>query len=202
MVTIHPTATLDAVTARADGQAHGRAARQPAARDDASRTRRTSTGHPTRRTASTALVRTVDGTEVPAAGRWRVPSSYVAVSFRGGGRLVRRVHGRLRADDGLIVIGDDPLSSTIDLPIDVTTIRTGHSRLDHELGHRLGDALGAPIVAFHGRLQGCLSLDEWTVTGALRGPALTLPTSATATYRGVFRRPGGAGALWLTQAVR
>jgi polyisoprenoid-binding protein YceI len=145
-----------------------------------------------------ALVRTVDGAELPAPGRWDIPTSHVALTVRAGGRLFGRVDARLRASSGgSLVIGEDPHDSGIVLPIDVDSIDSGHADRDREIRDRLVECFGEPIT-FSGRPARPLGPAKWTLAGALTGPRTTVPLTATVRYHGVFRRPAGSGALWLT----
>ena len=85
------------------------------------------------RHASSDLIRTVDGVELPSPGLWNIPSGWASIELSIPQFFGRAVRTNLRLKQGLIAIADDPAHSTANLTLDATSLRTGHPTRDRFL---------------------------------------------------------------------
>ena len=65
-----------------------------------------------------SATRTVNGTELPAAGRWQVDPGHAEVGFVGRHFGLTKVRGRFTGVDGVVVVADDPAESSVEVTID------------------------------------------------------------------------------------
>ena len=83
-------------------------------------------------TDATPLTRTVDGTEVPAAGTYQLDASHSHVGFSVRHVMVSKTKGRFAEVEGTVVIADDPLQSSVEVEIAAASIDTrDHGRDEH-----------------------------------------------------------------------
>jgi polyisoprenoid-binding protein YceI len=83
--------------------------------------------------ASSDLVRTVDGVELPAPGLWNIPTGWASIELSVPRLFGRALRTRARLMQGMIAIADDPTHSTADLTLDAASLRTGHPARDRYL---------------------------------------------------------------------
>ena len=73
-------------------------------------------------TPSPVIGRTVNSTEVPVAGKWRIDPGHAEVAFIGRHFMLTKVHGRFTEVEGTIEIADDPADSTVEVTIGMASV--------------------------------------------------------------------------------
>jgi polyisoprenoid-binding protein YceI len=144
-----------------------------------------------------AFVRSVDGIELPAAGRWRIDPGHTEVGFIGRHLVFTKVRGRFLAVDGYVDIALDPNDSVVDVTIDMASVDSGDATRDVHL--RSGDLFDVdrfPTATFRGGPRG------WTgrrgkLVGDLRIKEVTRTVELDVTYLGAVADPwGGQRAIY------
>ncbi len=77
--------------------------------------------------------RIYEGVEIPLAGSYTLDKSHTTVEFVARHLMITKVRGGFSDFDAKIVIGEDPLDSTVDVTIDAASIHTGESKRDDHL---------------------------------------------------------------------
>lgn len=135
--------------------------------------------------------RTVEGTTLPAAGRWRIDPGHTEVAFVGRHFLVTRVRGRFTDVSGAITVGDEPEASSVDVTIAMASISSGNPDRDaHLRSAELFDVERHPEARFasrHVTWHGA----EGRVVGDLTLHGVTRPVALRVTFEGYVRDPWG-----------
>lgn len=129
--------------------------------------------------------------ERPAAGVWQIDPGHAEVGFVGRHLGLTKVRGRFTGVTGLIVIGEDPASSSVDVTIDMASVASGdQSRDDHLRSPDLFDVGTYPTasyrstaVSFEGRAG--------TIDGELTIKGISRPVRLDADYVGQAVDPWG-----------
>lgn len=116
-------------------------------------------------------------TQIPGyrAGIWKIDDSHSEAAFTVRHLMVTKVRGAFTGLDGLIVTGEDPLDSRVDVTIDASTVNTGNA--DRDAHVRAADFLDVdefPTIEFHStavRPSG----DGFVVSGDLTIRGVTKP---------------------------
>ena len=80
-----------------------------------------------------SITRTVNGIEAPPAGTYLLDESHTHVGFVARHLVVAKTRGRFAAFRGTVVIGEDPLASSVDVEIDAASVDTRDARRDEHL---------------------------------------------------------------------
>ncbi len=150
-------------------------------------------------TASQQITRTVDGTEVPAAGRYALDASHSHVGFSVRHVMVSRTKGRFADVTGEVVIGEDPLESSVEVTIDAASIDTRDEKRDEHL--RSADFLDVeqhPTLTYRSRAVRPAGRGRWTVEGDLTIRGVTLPVPLEVAFEGGARDPWGGERIGFT----
>jgi polyisoprenoid-binding protein YceI len=83
-------------------------------------------------TAPTAT-REFAGVPIPGPGTFALDPAHTTASFLARHLMVSKVRGAFKAVAGTIVVGDDPLASSVDVTIDAASIDTGAPDRDNHL---------------------------------------------------------------------
>ncbi len=79
-----------------------------------------------------SVTRTINDTQLPAAGTWQIDPGHAEVGFVGRHFGLTKVRGRFTGVDGAVVVADDPTDSTVQVTIDMRSVSSGdQSRDDH-----------------------------------------------------------------------
>jgi polyisoprenoid-binding protein YceI len=146
----------------------------------------------------TPLTRTVDGTEVPAAGTYTIDSSHTEVGFSVRHLMVSKTKGRFGGVRGTVTIAEDPAQSAVEVEIDVESIDTRDAGRDEHL--RSADFFDVevhPTITYRStsvRPEG----RDWHVEGDLTVRGVTLPVPLTVTFEGAATSPWGTTAIGFT----
>src|SRR5262245_9457050 len=77
--------------------------------------------------------RTYEGTQIPDAGTYSFDVSHSHVGFSVRHLVVAKTRGSFASFDGTLVIGEDPLESSIEVAIDATSVATRDEQRDGHL---------------------------------------------------------------------
>lgn len=66
-------------------------------------------------------------------GTWNVDASHSTVGFTARHLMITKVHGRFTEFSGQIVVGDDPLQSSVTASVNLASVSTGDAKRDEHL---------------------------------------------------------------------
>jgi polyisoprenoid-binding protein YceI len=141
--------------------------------------------------APTASVRVVDGTELPAPGRWQIDPGHTEVGFVGRHLIFTKVRGRFRGVEGFVDVAENPDDSVVEVTIDMRSVDSGDETRDEHL--RSGDLFDVerfPTATFRGRANGW-SGRNGTLVGELTIKDVTKPVTLDVEYLGFVTDPWG-----------
>lgn len=153
-------------------------------------------------TTAIAPVRTVDGIEVPAAGTFQLDASHSHVGFSVRHVMVSRTKGRFAEVDGTVVIGEDPLDSSVEVTIQAASIDTRDETRDGHL--RSPDFLDVevfPTLAYRSTKVSPAGKGRWTVEGELTVKDVTRPVPLEVTFEGGAKDPWGGERIGFTASA-
>jgi polyisoprenoid-binding protein YceI len=135
--------------------------------------------------------RTVDGVQLPEAGRWEVDRSHSSVEFVVRHLMVSKVRGRFGEFSGVLHIADVPEESSVDVVIDAAGIDTRDSGRDEHLRSQdFLDIATYPTLAF--RSTGVRQAGgRWAVDGELTVKGITRPVTLDVEFEGAVANPWG-----------
>jgi polyisoprenoid-binding protein YceI len=142
-------------------------------------------------TDTTSATRTVDGLEVPAAGTYAIDASHTHVGFVARHLVVAKSRGEFGSFRGSVVIGDDPLASSVEVEIDMASVDTRDAGRDEHL--RSPDFFSVeqyPTMTF--RSTGVRAAKgHFVVDGELTVRDVTRPVELTVKFEGGVTDPWG-----------
>lgn len=142
-------------------------------------------------TTTQTPIRTRDGVELPAPGRWRIDPGHAEVAFVGRHLVFTKVRGRFRGVEGVVEVAEDPDDTRVEVTIDMDTVDSGDATRDEHLrSPDLFDVARYPTARFTGSARG------WSGrTGALAGDLtirdVTRPVELDVELLGVVTDPWG-----------
>ncbi len=140
--------------------------------------------------------RTLDGREVPVAGRWVFDPDHTVMGFLARHMVFTKVRGRCNEFTGSITIGERLEDSTVEATIDAASISTAVDARDEHL--RSADFLDVenhPYITF--RSTG-VDLAGSKLTGDLTVRDITRPVTLAFTYEGTADYPWGGSRTMFT----
>jgi polyisoprenoid-binding protein YceI len=130
----------------------------------------------------TIPTRTIDGSDVPAAGTYVLDPTHSGVHFSVRHLMVSKTKGSFADFDGTITIGEDPLDSSVEVEIRVASIDTREAARDaHLRSADFFDAETHPVITYRSTKVTPAANGRWTVEGDLtvRGVTVAVPLSVT-----------------------
>jgi len=143
-------------------------------------------------TTANPAVRTVDGTEVPAAGAYALDASHSEVGFAVRHLMVSKVRGRFSDVAGTIQIGENPYDSSVSVTIGTASVDTRDEQRDGHL--RSGDFFDAetwPTMTYQSRSVRDAGKGRYVVEGDLTIKGVTRPVPLELTFEGGAADPWG-----------
>ena len=142
------------------------------------------------------LVRTVDGLEVPAAGTYALDVAHSSVSFSVRHLMVSKTKGRFTDFTGTVVIGEDPLDSSVEVEIQVASVDTRDETRDgHLRSADFFDAEAYPVITYRSTRVTPASKGIWRVEGDLTVHGTTVSVPLEVSFEGGAQDPWGGARI-------
>jgi polyisoprenoid-binding protein YceI len=136
--------------------------------------------------------RTYNGTEIPVAGTYTLDANHKRVGFVARHLMVSKVRGQFADATATVVVGEDPLQSSVHATIQAAGITTGQEQRDgHLKSPDFLDVETYPTLEY--RSTGVKEFDgnEFVLTGDLTIRDVTVPVELKVELEGVGRSPYG-----------
>jgi len=143
-------------------------------------------------TETQALVRTLDGREIPAPGTYVIDPSHSSVEFVARHLGLSKVRGRFNTFAGEIQIADTPEESSVEVDVDVASVESADARRDEHL--RSPDFFHVeqhPSMVFKSTSVTPVDDTTWDVGGELTIRGVTRPVILHAEFEGAENTPFG-----------
>jgi len=143
-------------------------------------------------TETQALVRTLDGREIPAPGTYVIDPSHSSVEFVARHLGLSKVRGRFNTFAGEIQIADTPEESSVEVDVDVASVESADARRDEHL--RSTDFFHVeqhPSMVFKSTSVTPVDDTTWDVGGELTIRGVTRPVILHAEFEGAENTPFG-----------
>ena len=148
---------------------------------------------------TTPITRTVDGTELPAAGVYALDASHSHVGFSVRHLMVSKTKGRFADVLATIVIADDPQASSVEVEIPVAAIDTRDDTRDgHLRSADFFDGENHPTLRYRSTKVIPAGPGRWTVEGELTVRGVTLPVPLEVAFEGGAHDPWGSSRIGFT----
>jgi polyisoprenoid-binding protein YceI len=141
--------------------------------------------------AEMSAVRIIDGRPVPVAGTWKVDHIHSDIRITARHLMVAKVRGTFEVFDAEILVGEDPVDSTVKIEAKASSVTTGTTDRDNHL--RSSDFLDAeqfPLVTFESTSLKP-SGENWKLTGDLTIRGVTRPVTFDLVFEGAATDPYG-----------
>ena len=146
-------------------------------------------------TDSTTATRTIEGTEVPAAGTYAIDASHSQAGFLVRHLMVSKVRGAFTGVSGTVTVAEDVNDSTVTVDIDPASIDTRDAGRDEHL--RSPDFLG--VEEFPALTYASTSLrrdgGDWVLDGDLTIKGVSRPVRLDVEFLGAVTDPWGGSRL-------
>jgi polyisoprenoid-binding protein YceI len=136
--------------------------------------------------------REYQGLKIPAAGTYTLDVNHKRVGFVARHLMVSKVRGNFETADATIVVGEDPLQSSVTASIQTTSVNTNAADRDNHLrGGDFFDSEKYPTIEF--RSTGLKSWDngEFVLDGELTIKDVTKPVELKVEFEGADKDPYG-----------
>lgn len=143
-------------------------------------------------TETQALVRTLDGREIPAPGTYVIDPSHSSVEFVARHLGLSKVRGRFNTFAGEVQIADTPEESSVEVDVDVASVESADARRDEHL--RSPDFFHVeqhPSMVFKSTSVTPVDDTTWDVGGELTIRGVTRPVILHAEFEGAENTPFG-----------
>lgn len=149
-----------------------------------------------------ATTRDFNGISIPTAGTFVIDTAHTTVGFVARHMVISKVRGSFKEFSGTVVIGEDPLDSTVEVAIKAASIDTASADRDNHL--RSDDFLNAekyPELTF--RSTGVIepSGNEFLLVGDLTIRDVTKPVTLKVEFEGAATNPWGQEVVAFTAAT-
>lgn len=150
----------------------------------------------TTQTTTVTPTRTVDGVEVPAAGTYQLDPSHSSVGFSARHLMVSKTKGRFADFAGTVIIGEDPLDSSVTVEIQTASIDTRDETRDgHLRSADFFDAETHPTITYRSTKVTPGAKGTWDVEGELAVHGVTKSVPLTVSFEGGAVDPWGNARL-------
>src|ERR1043166_1194222 len=143
-------------------------------------------------TAITTLTRSFEGTEVPAAGTYAIDASHSEIGFGVKHMMVSKVRGRFADFDGTVVIGDDPLQSSVEVNVRLDSVDTRAAKRDEHLrGSDFFNTEANKFMTYRSTGVRHVSGSSYVVEGDLTLNGVTKALELAVDFEGAAKDPRG-----------
>jgi polyisoprenoid-binding protein YceI len=116
--------------------------------------------------------------------------------------MVSKTKGRFGEVEGTVVIGEDPLQSSVEVTIHAASIDTrDQGRDEHLRGADFLDVEAFPTLTYASRSVAPAGKGRWTVEGDLTVKGVTRPVPLEVTFEGGARDPWGGERIGFTASA-
>jgi polyisoprenoid-binding protein YceI len=143
-------------------------------------------------TSAALATRTLDGVVIPETGTFTLDPAHTTVGFVARHLMVSKVRGSFGEVSGTIVIGEDPLASSVEVSIKTDSISTGQADRDTHL--RSADFLDVeahPEMIFKSTKVIPVGGNDFTVVGNLTVHGVTNEVQLAVEFEGIAKSPWG-----------
>ncbi len=138
---------------------------------------------------ATTATRTIDGTQLPTPGLWRVDPGHAEIAFVGRHFMLTKVRGRFTGVDATVQVAEHPGASTVTATIDMASVSSGDdARDDHLRSPDFFDVDRWPTAQFRSTAVSWAGRTG-TLTGDLTIKDVTRPVTLDVVYVGSVRDP-------------
>ncbi len=139
-----------------------------------------------------SLTRPWNGTDVPAAGAYRLDVSHTEVGFSVRHLMVSKTRGRFGDFDGTVVIAEDPTESSLEVSVRLASVDTRDETRDgHLRTPDFFDVENYPEMTFRSTAVRHIGGDRWAVDGTLTVKGVSRPLTLDTTFEGTSGDPWG-----------
>lgn len=140
--------------------------------------------------------RTIDGVELPAAGRYALDLSHSSVAFSVRHLMVSKTKGRFADFGGVVTIGEDPLDSSVEVEIQATSIDTRDDARDaHLRSPDFFDVEAHPVITYRSTSVAPTPTGAWAVQGELTVAGITQSVPLIVAFEGGVVDPWGGARI-------
>ncbi|MDQ1375588.1 MAG: hypothetical protein QOJ09_2926 [Actinomycetota bacterium] len=146
-------------------------------------------------TATTTLLREVNGAAAPVPGTYAIDKSHTTVEFVARHLMISKVRGRFTDYDGTVVIGEGPEDTSLEVSIDLSSVDTNDPKRDEHL--RSADFFEIekhPRMTFKST-KISQDGDGWKLTGDLTVRDVTQPLTLDVEFEGAQTTPWNTSAF-------
>jgi polyisoprenoid-binding protein YceI len=145
--------------------------------------------------ATPTLTRTVEGNLVPAAGAFHTDPSHTTVDFVARHLMIAKVRGTFPGVTGVLVVGENPENSTLDVTVEMATVNTRDEGRDtHLRSADFFDVENYPTMTYTSTSVKP-SGDRWTTEGQLTIHGVTRTVPLTIEFLGSIADPWGGSRI-------
>jgi polyisoprenoid-binding protein YceI len=149
--------------------------------------------------STSPLTRTVDGSELPAAGTYALDVSHSSVGFSVRHLMVSKTKGRFADFTGTVTIAEDPLDSSVEVDIQTASVDTRDETRDgHLRSPDFFDAERFPTITYRSTKVTPAGKGSWTVEGDLTVADVTRSVPLEVTFEGAAKDPWGGNRIGFT----
>ena len=141
-------------------------------------------------------IRTVDGVELPAPGRYELDLAHSSVGFSVRHLMVSKTKGRFADFSGVVTIGEDPLASSVEVEISTASIDTRDETRDgHLRSPDFFDVESHPVITYRSTSVAPAAGGTWLVEGDLAVGGVTRSVPLTVSFEGGIVDPWGGARI-------
>jgi len=141
-------------------------------------------------------IRTVDGVELPAPGRYELDLAHSSVGFSVRHLMVSKTKGRFADFGGVVTIGEDPLASSVEVEISTASIDTRDETRDgHLRSPDFFDVESHPVITYRSTSVAPAAGGTWLVEGDLAVGGVTRSVPLTVSFEGGIVDPWGGARI-------
>jgi polyisoprenoid-binding protein YceI len=150
-------------------------------------------------TGTTTLTRTIDGTEVPVPGTYALDVSHSSIGLSVRHLMVSKTKGRFADFTGTVTIGEDPLTSSVEVEIQASSVDTRDETRDgHLRSPDFFDVEQFPTITYRSTKVTPASDGSWLVEGDLTVRDATRSVPLEVTFEGAAKDPWGGARIGFT----
>ena len=148
-------------------------------------------------TATATLTRTVEGRELPSAGRYDFDLAHSSVGLVVRHLVVSKVRARFNDWSGSLTIGENPANSSVEVTIQTDSFSSGDEGRDaHVKSADFFDVEQFPTATYRSTKVTPSANGDWAVDGELTIRGITKPVALAVTFAGTATDPYGVSKIF------